>query len=94
MRISSLVSIVFQAYYLFILARVILSWLRLPPRGILVERVGPVVYLLTEPLLRPIRRALRRYQGQVPVDFSPMVLIIALSILESVTMRILMMAGL
>lgn len=94
MRISGLVSLVFQVYFLVVLARVIFSWLRLPPRGLLTEYVGPAVYALTEPLLRPIRRVLFRHQGGLPIDFSPMLLILILSVLETIILRALLSAGL
>lgn len=94
MRISGLVSLVFQAYFLVVLARVIFSWLRLPRQGVLAEYVVLAVYALTEPLLRPIRRVLFRHQGGLPIDFSPMLLILLLSVLETIIVRALLGAGL
>jgi YggT family protein len=92
-RISGLVALLFQAYYLVVIVRVVFSWLRLPPRGVLTEHVGPLVYGLTEPLLRPIRKFLRPYQGGVPMDFSPLVLIVGLSLLETLILRALVTMG-
>jgi len=88
------VALIFQLYYLVILARVVFSWLRLPPRGILVNQIAPFVYLVTEPALRPLRGVLRRYQGGAPFDFSPLVLLLALNVVETVLLRVLWTRGL
>jgi YggT family protein len=93
-RISGVVALVFQAYYLVILARVIFSWVRLPRKGILVEWIAPFVYGVTEPVLRPLRNVLRRYQGGVPLDLSPLVLILVLSLVETLVLRALWTVGL
>ena len=81
----------FQAYFIILLARVILSWMSLTSQrsNPVVVRVGRIVYALTEPLLRPIRTALRPYQGRPAVDFSPMVLYLVLGVLEQVLLTVL-----
>ncbi|MBU0606650.1 MAG: YggT family protein [Armatimonadetes bacterium] len=92
-RSGGWVALVFQAYYLVLLARVLMSWIR-PRRGsVLAERVMPLLYMLTEPLLAPIRRALRPYMGATPVDFSPLVLVLVLSVVETLILRLLGAAG-
>jgi YggT family protein len=62
-------------YSLVVLAAVVMSWVRADPRHPLVT----MVYRLTEPVLAPIRRALPPIAG---LDFSPMVLLIALRVLR------------
>jgi YggT family protein len=62
-------------YSVVVLVAVILSWLRLDPRNPLVT----IVRGLTEPVLAPIRRVLPPMGG---LDFSPMVLLLALQILK------------
>jgi YggT family protein len=62
-------------YSAVVLVAVILSWLRLDPRNPLVT----IVRGLTEPVLAPIRRVLPPMGG---LDFSPMVLLLALQILK------------
>jgi YggT family protein len=64
-------------YSLIVVAAAIVSWIRLDPR----HPVAAVVYRLTEPVLAPIRRALPPMGG---LDFSPMVLLIALQVLKSI----------
>ena len=58
-------------YMLIVLGAVIISWLKLPPTN----TVAIVLHRLTEPVLGPIRRVLPQVGG---LDFSPLVLLIAL----------------
>ncbi|MCL2352549.1 MAG: YggT family protein [Firmicutes bacterium] len=56
-----------------LLIRVVLSWFAPNPRGPLIR----AVYAMTEPILGPIRRLLRRSPfgggGGFPIDFSPLI---------------------
>jgi YggT family protein len=62
-------------YSLVVLAAVVMSWVRMDRR----HPLAKIVYSLTEPALAPIRRALPPIGG---LDFSPMVLLIALRVLR------------
>jgi YggT family protein len=62
-------------YSLVVLAAVVMSWVRADRRHPLVR----VVYNLTEPAIAPIRRVLPPIGG---LDFSPMILLVALRILR------------
>ena len=62
-------------YSLVVLAAVVLSWVRSDRRHPLVQ----LVYKLTEPAIAPIRRVLPPIGG---LDFSPMILLVALRILR------------
>ncbi len=84
-----LVHTIFSAYYLILLARVIFSWLRVSAPSPLLLRLRGFTYDATEPLLRPIRRVLAPYQRQAPVDFSPLILFIALRIAAEIIVRLL-----
>lgn len=102
MRISGLVVLVFQVYFMVLLARVVLSWMSLSSqRSVSNTRYGPpafdiahLLYRLTEPLLRPIRNFLRPHMRNAPLDLSPLVLWLALSVVEQVLLRLLAGAGL
>ncbi len=77
----SLVVQLLQLYIFLIIAWVVLSWLQalkvLPySRGL--HTVMSLLYQLTEPALRPIRRVLPSFGG---IDFSPLVVIIAIEII-------------
>lgn len=64
-------------YSVVVLIAVVASWVQLPPT----HPVGRVVYGLTEPLLRPIRRVLPPLGG---LDFSPLVLLVLVQILKRI----------
>jgi YggT family protein len=64
-----------ELYTYVVLASVILSWVRLEPSNPFVK----VVSALTEPVLKRIRAVLPSSLG---LDFSPLVLLLALSIIR------------
>ena len=70
-----LVAALIDLYSIVVLAAVVMSWVHVDRRHPLAKRV----YSLTEPVLAPIRRALPPVGG---LDFSPMVLLIALRVLR------------
>ena len=65
----------FNFLWLLVLARVILSWVNVTPNPI-----TDFIYQLTEPLLAPIRRLLPPSAG---LDFSPLILMLILSALQT-----------
>lgn len=93
-RISSMVEGLFYAFEAVLIARVLLSWLRLRRGTVLADRVAPMLYTLTEPMLAPVRRWLRPHLGNAPVDFSPVLLILMLSVVETIVVSVLRAAGL
>ncbi len=62
-------------YSLVVLMAVVMPWIRVDWRNPL----GKIVYSLTEPVLAPIRRVLPVTGG---LDFSPMVVLLALRVLR------------
>ncbi len=69
-QVSPLAQLI-NVYSFIVLARVIVSWIQLPPNN-------PIVYysrMLTEPLLEPIRKLLPAGGG---LDFSPIILLLLL----------------
>ncbi|HEY5619352.1 MAG TPA: YggT family protein [Vicinamibacterales bacterium] len=70
-----LVATLIDLYSLVVLAAVVMSWVRVDRR----HPLAHAVFSLTEPALAPIRRALPSVGG---LDFSPMVLLVALRILR------------
>ena len=75
-----LIDFVFTAFYVILLARVIFSWVPMSSRSPVLVELRSFCYRITDPLLQPIRRLLAPYQRNSPVDFSPLVLIVLLSI--------------
>ena len=70
-----LIPALIDLYSFVVLAAVIMSWLPMHRRSPL----AMMVFRLTEPALAPIRRALPSMGG---LDFSPMVLLLALQLLK------------
>lgn len=71
---------IIDLYSILVLAAVILSWIRLSPGN----PVSQLVYTLTEPVLRPARQIIPPVAG---LDFSPMLVLIALQIIRSMLVR-------
>ncbi len=75
-------AVILQLFFFIVLARVIMSWIPLVTNKPL-DYNNPIVKFLvdvTEPLLAPMRRFLTIGM----IDLSPMVLLIGLSILQSI----------
>ena len=79
------VLLVLNLYTWVIIASAIFSWLYafnvVNPRNQFVGMIGRVLYQLTEPLLRPIRRFLPAFGG---LDLSPIVLLLLIFLLERI----------
>lgn len=73
----SVLLLVLDFYSLIVLISVVLSWLRLSPDNPVVR----VTTLLTEPILKPIRKVLPDLGG---FDFSPMILLLGIQLLKRV----------
>ncbi len=80
MFVPQLIRLVFTAFYIILLGRVIFSWVPISSRSPALVELRGFCYRVTDPLLQPIRRLLAPYQRNSPVDFSPLVLIVLLSI--------------
>lgn len=59
-----------------IFARIVLSWIRIPH-----NQITNMIYQVTEPMLRPLRRRLPVKFG---LDFSPMIILLILVVLRIV----------
>ena len=82
--IARVIGAAFNIYYFLIIAEVLLSWF---PHN----RANPIfrfVHEMTEPFLGIFRR-LFRVGARMPIDFSPIIALIALSLLESLIFYIL-----
>ncbi len=81
--LAQFISIFIQLFIFAIFARVILSWLRVAPRGI----VFNLLVETTEPLLSVFRRIVPPLGGVV--DISPLLAFFALDIIRSLILRLL-----
>jgi YggT family protein len=71
-----------QIYSFIILARVLISWF---PNVDESNSIVQFLYDVTEPVLRPVRDVLPQTSG---IDFSPLVVLIAISVLTRVMFAI------
>ena len=80
------VGIFFNILYMLMLARVILSWIRPNIYNRWYSDLMNVLYALTEPILEPIRNLM---PGTGMVDFSPMIALILLSVVQRLVISLL-----
>ncbi|NLN87646.1 MAG: YggT family protein [Syntrophomonadaceae bacterium] len=80
--IIQLVDIVFEVLVWLVIIRCILSFVRHNPYQPLIR----FVYDVTEPIMTPFRRLIPAAGG---IDFSPIVVVLVLSLLQSVVIRFL-----
>lgn len=81
--LSKFISIFTQILIFAIFARVILSWMRVPPRGFLFV----IIVESTEPILSLFRRIIPPLGGVL--DLSPLFAFLALDLLRSILLRLL-----
>ena len=74
------VDLVFQTLWWVILGRVLISWFDPAANG----RLSRILYDMSEPILAPARRILPTFGG---VDWSPLVTMVALNLLENFILR-------
>lgn len=75
--LARIIQLAVNAYIFIILARAVLSWVNPDPR----HPAARFLDRLTEPVLRPIRE---RLNMNGPVDFSPMVAVLILLVLQQI----------
>ena len=77
MAIAQLIDFLLTAYMWIIIGRAVISWVSADPRNPIVR----FLYEATEPALSRIRRLIPMSMGGI--DFSPMILIMAIMFLQS-----------
>jgi YggT family protein len=86
--VLDVIMLALNLYWWIIIISAILSWLVafnvINPRNEIVGTIGRVVYGLTEPVLRPIRRFLPNFGG---IDISPIVLLLGIYFLQQIIIR-------
>ena len=78
-----------RVYTFVVIARVIVDWLTMFRSSWRFGAIPNLRWRVTEPALAPIRRALDRYQRRSGIDFSPLVLILLLGIVQQLLWRIM-----
>ncbi len=87
--IAQAIKLVADVFYVLLLVRVVFSWLQ--PRRLhpILQRIERLSFVTTEPLLKPIRNFLLRYQAGAPIDFSPIVAYLVIKLVERLLIRAL-----
>lgn len=80
--VDTIILVAFEVLIWLIIARVLLSWFPHDPRNTIIR----FIYETTEPILAPIRRIMPR--GSLPLDFSPLIAIIVLQLIERLLLRL------
>lgn len=80
MTLPAVVNLIFETLWWVILGRVLLSWF--DPSGN--YRISRILYDMSEPILAPARRILPTFGG---VDWSPLVTMIVLNLLQGFVVR-------
>jgi YggT family protein len=81
--VAGILGMLLQLYVFILIGRIIVSWVNADPYNPIVR----FLYMATEPVLYRIRRLLPLYVGGF--DFSAMVIVIVIYILQSVLVRYL-----
>jgi YggT family protein len=72
-----------QIYLVICVVRVIMSWLDMGGSGTIMDSIGQIAIMLTEPLFRTVRNYMPR-MGDLPIDLSPLVVFLALGFLRTI----------
>ena len=80
----------FQILVYLILGRAILSWFVRNPYGTL-YKIYMAIIQITDPILAPCRKLLSRFGMGGTIDFSPILAIIALTVINGIIINILRM---
>lgn len=86
MGLVAIINLLFRILWFLILARVILSWVRVSPYHPTWGPIVTAIYQLTDPIIEPVRRILPPMGG---LDFSPIVVLLLLDLLRSLIVSLL-----
>ncbi len=82
MSLISIVNTIFTVYVYLVLARVLISWVPHNPS----QPIFKFIYEVTEPVMAPFSRLIPNIGG---IDFSPIVVILAIEVLQKIVISIL-----
>ena len=90
MQLLRLVDLLLGIYTFVLIGRALVSWLPNPPRSPLVMKVVLTLYQLTDPVLTPVRRWMAPYQRNSPLDFSVLLVLVAIAVVRRVLPRLIL----
>ncbi|MCY4404368.1 MAG: YggT family protein [Candidatus Poribacteria bacterium] len=80
--LAQLLSYLLEIYTLIILANVFLSWIVFSTQNETIRRIYYLTGQLVDPVLQPIRNVLQPMSRNIGIDFSPIVLIFFIILLN------------
>ena len=85
--IARIVDLLLEAYKWVVIVAALISWVSPDPYNPIVR----LLYSVTEPVFRPIRRLIGHRLG--PIDISPIIVILAIILIQSFLVRTLIKVG-
>ena len=77
------VCVILNLFWLIILARMIMSWIRISP-GTPAASAYSVIFNITEPVLGPLRRLIPPVRmGMAAIDVSPIIVVLVIAVICS-----------
>jgi YggT family protein len=76
--LAKIIDIALTLYMWVIVCRAVISWVNPDPYN----KIVIFLYRITEPVLRPLRRLLPRALSSMGIDFSPIIVILAIIFLQ------------
>lgn len=84
------VSSLFRIIEFLIIANALVSWFPIFWQNPTLSKVMQMINMLTEPLLKPVRKLLSKTPvGNMPIDISPIIAILLLGVLQQILVIIL-----
>lgn len=80
--LAHILSRLLNIYMIIVLVNVLLSWIVFGTQNLVIRRIYLATAHLVDPLLQPIRKVLYPITGNIGIDFSPIVLLVLLHILD------------
>lgn len=78
-----LICILISVYLVICVVRVVISWLDMGGSGTILDSIGQIAIVLTEPVFASVRRYMPQ-MGDLPIDLSPLVVFLALGFLRQI----------
>jgi len=73
--------LIVQGYLIICVIRIVMSWLDMGAGGSILSSIATISYALTEPVFATVRQYMPS-MGDLPIDISPMIVILGLSLLR------------
>lgn len=81
----------FRIFEFLIIANALMSWFPFIWQNPTLSKIAGMINWLTEPLLKPVRKLLAKTPvGSMPIDISPIIAILLLSVLQNILVIILL----